>query len=56
MKAFAVSPDKFESLKPLPSTWSGLNDNELSNEAGIPGCILDHISGFIGGNKSYLKR
>ncbi|KAA8533567.1 hypothetical protein F0562_031000 [Nyssa sinensis] len=30
VQAVAVSPDKFESWKPLPSTWRGLTDEELS--------------------------
>ena len=49
----AVSPDKFESRKPLPSQWRGLRDDELSKLVGIPGCVFVHISGFIGGNHSY---
>ncbi|KAL6005671.1 hypothetical protein ACLOJK_006242 [Asimina triloba] len=53
VQAVAVSPDNFESRKPLPSTWRGLRDDELSNLAGIPGCIFIHISGFIGGNQTY---
>ncbi|KAG5539419.1 hypothetical protein RHGRI_019828 [Rhododendron griersonianum] len=53
VQAMAVSPDKFESRKPLPSPWRGLRDDELSKEAGIPGCVFVHMSGFIGGNQSY---
>ena len=53
MQAVAVSPDKFESRKPLPSQWRGLRDYELSTVAGIPGCVFVHMSGFIGGNQSY---
>ncbi|KAL6959796.1 hypothetical protein U1Q18_039950 [Sarracenia purpurea var. burkii] len=53
VQAVAVSPDNFESRKPLPSKWQGLRDEELSKEAGIPGCVFVHISGFIGGNQSY---
>lgn len=49
----AVSPDKFESRKPLPSPWRGLRDDELSKEADIPGCVFVHMSGFIGGNLTY---
>ena len=48
-----MSPDKFESRKPLPSQWRGLRDDELSTVAGIPGCVFVHMSGFIGGNQSY---
>ncbi|XP_043716986.1 LOW QUALITY PROTEIN: MYG1 protein-like [Telopea speciosissima] len=53
VQAMAVSPDKFESRKPLPSQWRGLRDDELSKEAGISGCVFVHMSGFIGGNTSY---
>ena len=53
VQAVAISPDKFESRKPLPSQWRGLRDEQLSNESGIPGCVFVHMSGFIGGNQSY---
>ncbi|MQL92610.1 hypothetical protein Taro_025242 [Colocasia esculenta] len=53
VQAVAVSPDNFESRKPLPLPWRGLRDEELSKESGIPGCVFVHISGFIGGNQSY---
>lgn len=53
MQAVAVSPDKFESRRPLPSQWRGLRDDELSRESGIPGCVFVHMSGFIGGNQTY---
>lgn len=53
MQAVAVSPDKFQSRKPLLSEWRGLTDEELSEVAGIPGCIFVHSSGFIGGNRSF---
>lgn len=53
VQAVAVSPDKFESRKPLPSHWRGLTDDHLSQVAGISGCVFVHSSGFIGGNKTY---
>nr|GLL27520.1 UPF0160 protein [Ipomoea trifida] len=53
VQAVAVSPDRFESRRPLPSQWRGLRDNELSKEAGIPRCVFVHMSGFIGGNQTY---
>lgn len=53
VQAVAVSPDRFESRKPLPSQWRGLRDDELSRGAGIPGCVFVHMSGFIGGNQSF---
>lgn len=53
VQAVAISPDKFESRRPLPSQWRGLRDDELSRESGIPGCVFVHMSGFIGGNQTY---
>ncbi|GJT50623.1 UPF0160 protein-like protein [Tanacetum coccineum] len=53
VQAVAVSPDKFESRKALPSHWRGLTDDHLSQVAGISGCVFVHSSGFIGGNKTY---
>ncbi|XP_047965344.1 MYG1 protein-like isoform X2 [Salvia hispanica] len=53
LQAVAVGPDKFDSRKPLPPSWRGLNDDELSQVSGISGCTFVHISGFIGGNRTY---
>ncbi|XP_020084549.1 UPF0160 protein MYG1, mitochondrial-like isoform X3 [Ananas comosus] len=53
VQAVAVSPNTFESRKPLPLPWRGLRDDELSKESGIPDCIFIHMSGFIGGNRTY---
>ncbi|KAJ4811952.1 UPF0160 protein [Rhynchospora pubera] len=53
VQAVAVSPDSFESRKALPSAWRGMRDDELSKETDIPGCVFVHMSGFIGGNKTY---
>ncbi|XP_015896321.3 uncharacterized protein LOC107430054 [Ziziphus jujuba] len=53
VQAVAVSPDRFENRKSLPSQWRGLRDEQLSKEAGIPGCVFVHSSGFIGGNQSH---
>ncbi|WOK98732.1 hypothetical protein Cni_G07444 [Canna indica] len=53
VQAVAISPEKFESQKPLPLPWRGLTDDELSEKSRIPGCIFVHISGFIGGNRTY---
>ncbi|KEG07124.1 metal binding protein [Trypanosoma grayi] len=41
----------FENRKPLP--WRGLRDEELSKASGVDGGIFVHLSGFIGGNKTY---
>lgn len=49
----AISPARFESRKPLPYLWRGLENDKLSEVAGIPGCTFVHMSGFIGGNRSY---
>ncbi|EGD81426.1 MYG1 protein [Salpingoeca rosetta] len=50
--AVPVSPSSFTSRKALPEVWRGLRDQELSDKAGIPGCIFVHASGFIGGNNT----
>ncbi|KAJ7959393.1 UPF0160 protein MYG1, mitochondrial-like [Quillaja saponaria] len=53
LQAVARSSDRFESRKPLPFLWRGLENDKLSEVAGIPGCTFVHMSGFIGGNRSY---
>ncbi|KAI4303613.1 hypothetical protein MLD38_039221 [Melastoma candidum] len=53
VQAVSVAPDRFESRKALPAQWRGLRDDNLSEESGIPGCVFIHMSGFIGGNKTY---
>ncbi|XP_021909591.1 UPF0160 protein [Carica papaya] len=53
VQAVAVSPDRFENRKPLPLSWRGLETYKLSKVTGIPGCVFVHMSGFIGGNRSY---
>ncbi|KAK9742342.1 hypothetical protein RND81_03G165400 [Saponaria officinalis] len=53
VQAVAVSPDSFESRKPLPQQWRGLRDDDLSRESSIPGGVFVHMSGFIGGNATY---
>lgn len=52
IQAVGVSPDGFESRKPLPERWRGLRDDELSEAIGLDGCVFVHTSGFIGGNKT----
>ncbi|OWM75525.1 hypothetical protein CDL15_Pgr021689 [Punica granatum] len=52
LQAVAVSFSNFESRKPLPVSWRGLEGDKLSKVAGIPGCVFVHMSGFIGGNKT----
>lgn len=53
VQAVSLAPDRFESRQALPEKWRGLRDDELSKETGIPGCVFIHMSGFIGGNKTY---
>ncbi|CAN0911320.1 MYG1 exonuclease [Linum grandiflorum] len=53
IQAVAVSADNFKSRKPLPVSWRGLENDQLSEVSGIPGCVFVHSSGFIGGNRSY---
>lgn len=52
VQAVSVSPESFESRKALPEPWRGVRDDELSQVAGIEGCVFVHASGFIGGNKT----
>ncbi|KAJ3219831.1 hypothetical protein HDU67_009019 [Dinochytrium kinnereticum] len=52
VQAVPITPDSFESRKPLPEPWRGLRDDALSEKTGIPGCIFVHASGFIGGNST----
>jgi len=52
VQAIPVSPESFESRKPLPEAWRGLRDEQLSEVTGIPGGVFVHASGFIGGNKT----
>ena len=47
----SVTPSSFENRKSL--LWKGLRDDELSEASGIPGGVFVHISGFVGGNKTY---
>ncbi|VDM44648.1 unnamed protein product [Toxocara canis] len=42
----------FENRLPLPETWRGFRNEELSKLSGIPNCVFAHMSGFIGGNKT----
>lgn len=53
IRAVSKSREGFELRKPLAEPWRGLRDEELSKEAGIPGCIFIHASGFIGGNLTF---
>ncbi|KNC99124.1 uncharacterized protein SPPG_05382 [Spizellomyces punctatus DAOM BR117] len=52
VQAVPVTPDSFQSRKPLPEPWRGIRDQALSDLTGIPGCVFIHASGFIGGNQT----
>lgn len=52
VQAVSVTSRSFILRIPLASEWQGLRDEELSNVAGIKGCIFVHSSGFIGGNET----
>lgn len=47
------SAGSFDQRKGLPEAWRGLRDEQLSEVAGIPGCVFVHAAGFIGGNATY---
>ncbi|RKP05534.1 metal-dependent protein hydrolase, partial [Thamnocephalis sphaerospora] len=52
VQAIPVEPDSFASRLPLPESWRGFRDEELSGKSGIADCVFVHHSGFIGGNKT----
>ncbi|EDK41758.2 hypothetical protein PGUG_05856 [Meyerozyma guilliermondii ATCC 6260] len=49
----SVTSTSFEFRKGLLEPWRGLRDEELSEKAGVPGCIFVHAAGFIGGANTY---
>ncbi|EPY24862.1 metal binding protein [Strigomonas culicis] len=51
VQAVRQDGSQFESRKPLP--FKGLRDEALSTASGIEGGIFVHVSGFIGGMKTY---
>ncbi|KAI8904166.1 metal-dependent protein hydrolase [Powellomyces hirtus] len=52
IQAVSVTPESFQSRKPLPEPWRGIRDQALSDMTGIPGGVFVHASGFIGGNQT----
>jgi len=54
IQSMPVSSNSFELRKPLPKSWNGLRNDELSEISGVQGCIFCHANGFIGGNSSRL--
>ncbi|KAL9651698.1 hypothetical protein ABK040_009313 [Willaertia magna] len=53
VQAVPLDENSFASRLALHKDWRGLRDNELSEKSGIPGGVFVHVSGFIGGNKTY---
>ncbi|KAJ8925949.1 hypothetical protein NQ315_009802 [Exocentrus adspersus] len=52
VQGIPIQPDSFICRVFLHKDWRGVRDEELSNIAGIEGCIFCHSTGFIGGNKT----
>lgn len=52
IQSVPISPTSFELRRPLPKSWCGFRDEELSKISRIPNCIFCHSNGFIGGNKT----
>lgn len=52
VQSMPVSPESFELRKPLPESWCGLRNEELSKISGVQDCTFCHTTGFIGGNKT----
>lgn len=52
VRAVPTAEGAFSNRLPLPSAWRGLRDQELSQQAGIDGCVFVHSSGFIGGHRT----
>jgi len=50
--AVPVEDQSFVSRMKLKEDWCALRDNELSEKAGIEGCVFVHATGFTGGNKT----
>jgi len=50
VQAAPLKKGTFENRLSLPKAWCGLRDKELSDVAGIPGCVFVHANGFIGGH------
>jgi len=53
IRAVSRSAEGFELRKPLPEKWRGVRDDDLAKVTGIDGAVFVHVSGFIGGNKTF---
>lgn len=52
IQSVPISPSSFELRRPLPKSWCGFRDEELSKISGVSNCIFCHSNGFTGGNKT----
>lgn len=52
VQAVPQEPGSFHPKLPLPEPWRGVRDGELSELAGIEGCVFVHAAGFIGGHQT----
>lgn len=52
IQSMPVSPNSFALRKPLPKSWCGLRNSDLSKISEVEGCIFCHSTGFIGGNET----
>lgn len=47
-----TEPGSFSGRKPLPESWAGLRDSQLSALVNLPGCIFCHPGRFIAGHET----
>ncbi|XP_972332.2 MYG1 protein [Tribolium castaneum] len=52
VQGIPIQPDSFICRVFLHKDWRGVRDDQLSDIAGIEGCVFCHATGFIGGNKT----
>ncbi|CAH8287457.1 unnamed protein product, partial [Schistosoma turkestanicum] len=44
--------NNFSQRLPLPESWRGLRDEQLSSIVGLPDCVFVHSTGFLGVHKT----
>jgi len=54
IQCIPMTPNSFTSRRPLPKSWWGIRDDELSTISGVEDCVFCHATGFIAGNKTRL--
>ncbi|NP_001155657.1 MYG1 protein-like [Acyrthosiphon pisum] len=54
IQCIPITPHSFTLRRPLPKSWWGIRDDQLSTISGVEDCIFCHANGFIGGNKTRL--